>query len=133
MKRNPDLIREILFYIEQNYEAGEKWITSVEIEGYPDEVIAEHIVLAYQDGLIQAIKDVSSFSGMEYWPGNLTSSGYDFLDKIRNDSIWNKTKAVITEKGLPMLTSTISTIANALITSTAEGVANAILKKGGIM
>lgn len=133
MKRNPDLIREILFYIEQNYEAGEKWITSVEIEGYSDAVIAEHIVLAYQDGLIQAIKDVSSCSGMEYWTGNLTSAGYDFLDKIRDDSTWNKTKTVIAEKGLPMLTGTISTIANALITSATEGVANAILKKGGIM
>lgn len=133
MKRNLDLIREILFYIEQNYEAGEKWITSVEIDGYSDVVIAEHIVLAYQDGFIQAIKDVSSCSGTEYWVGNLTNSGYDFLDKIRSDTVWNKTKAVITEKGLPMLTGTISTIANALITSAAEGVANAILKQGGIV
>ena len=131
MKRDMELIRKILFYVEENYEAGQKWIRSICIEGYDDDVVTEHILLAYESGLIQDIKDVSTLAGTFYFIGNLSNSGYDFLDKIRSDTVWNRTKTTIKEKGLPMLTGTVSTIANAFITATAEGVANSIIKNGG--
>ena len=133
MKRDMELIRKILFHIEENYVAGQKWIRSITIDGYEDAVVTEHILLAYESGLIQDIKDVSSLGGTFYFVGNLSNSGYDFLDNVRSDTVWNKTKATIKEKGLPMLTGTISTVANAFITATAEGVANSIIKNGGII
>lgn len=133
MKRDMELIRKILFYIEENYVAGQKWIRSINIEGYEDAVVTEHILLAYESGLIQDIKDISTLGGTSYFVGNLSNSGYDFLDKIRNDTIWNKTKATIREKGLPMLTGTVSTVANAFITAAAKGVTNSIIKNGGVI
>ena len=66
-----------------------------------------------------------------YFVGNLSNAGYDYLDKIRNDTIWNKTKKIIKEKGLPMVTGTINMIASAFITAMAEGVMNSIIKNGG--
>lgn len=133
MKRDMELVRKILFYIEENYVAGEKWLRGIDIDGYDYAVIMEHVVLAYENGLIQDIKDISTLGGTSYWVGNLSNAGYDFLDKIRSDTVWNKTKTVIKEKGLPMVTGTISTIANAVISAAAEGVANSILKSGGII
>ena len=133
MKRDMELVRKILFYIEENYVAGEKWLRNIDIEGYDYAVIMEHVVLAYENGLIQDIKDISTLGGISYWIGNLSNAGYDFLDKIRSDTVWNKTKTAIKEKGLPMVTGTISTIANAFISAAAEGVANSILKSGGII
>lgn len=65
--------------------------------------------------------------------GNLTSEGFDFLDKIRADTVWNRTKSVISEKGLPLITGTIKTISTAIITAAAEGVTNSILKNKGYM
>ena len=100
MKRDMDLIRKILFYVEDNYIAGQIWISEITIEGYDANVITEHVLLAYENGLIQNIKDISSTDQMMYFVGNLSNAGYDYLDKIRNDTIWNKTKRIIKEKGL---------------------------------
>lgn len=130
MKRDMDLIRKILFYIEENYVAGQGAI-NISIDGYSDGEIFEHCQLAYQDGLIQRPLNTSTTFGNSCMVNNLTSSGYDFLDKIREDTIWNKTKAIMKEKGLPMVTGTIKTIATAIISAMAEGVTNSILKNGG--
>ena len=91
----------------------------------------EHIILAYQNGFIQEIQDVSTLESKSYFVGNLSNSGYDFLDKVRSDTVWNNTKKAIKENGLPMLTGTISTIANTFIAAATEGVVSAILKNGG--
>ena len=63
--------------------------------------------------------------------GSLTWEGNDYLDKVRDNSIWTKTKETITEKGLPLVFDTIKTISTAFITAAAEGIANSILKNGG--
>ena len=63
--------------------------------------------------------------------GQLTWEGCDYLDKIRDNSIWKKTKDALKEKGLPLVVDTIKTISAAFVTATAEGIANSILKNGG--
>ena len=129
MKREMDLIRKILFYIEENYIAGGSYI-SVNIDGYTEGEIYEHCMLAYQGGLIAEPLSTSTFSGKSCIVANLTNEGFDLLQNIRQDTFWNKTKKVATEKGLPLIVSTIKTISTALITAATEGVANSILKSG---
>lgn len=126
-----ELIRKILFYVEENYTAGQVWIKQINIDGYDSNTITEHIILAYESGFFQDINNISTLCCKEYWVGNLSNEGYDFLDKIRNDTIWNKTKIEITKKGLPMVAETIKTVATAFITAAAEGMTNSILKNGG--
>ena len=127
MQRDMDLVRKILFYVEENYVAGGPEI-SVHIDGYSDSVVYEHCILMKNDGLIGRILDTSSLESKSCDVGNLTSEGFDLLDKIRADTVWNRTKSVISEKGLPLITGTIKTISTALITAAAEGVTNSILK-----
>ncbi len=98
MQRDMDLVRKILFYIEENYTAGEPEIP-VHIDGYLDSVVYEHCILMKNDGLIERIFDTSTLASRSCNVGNLTSEGFDLLDKIRADAVWNKTKAVINEKG----------------------------------
>ena len=43
MQRDMDLVRKILFYIEDNYQAGQNWIREIEIDNYSKEVIVEHL------------------------------------------------------------------------------------------
>ena len=131
MKRDMELIRKILFYVEENYTAGQVWIKQINIDGYDSNTITEHIILAYESGFFQDINNISTLCCKEYWVGNLSNEGYDFLDKIRNDTIWNKTKIEITKKGLPMVAETIKTVATAFSTAAAEGMTNSILKNGG--
>lgn len=131
MKRDMDLIRKILFYIEDNYTPGKEWLRRIVIDGYDDATITEHILLAYQSGFIQKLQNISTLGGTSYWVGNLTNEGYDYLDKIREDTVWNNTKKVIKERGLPMLVETVKTIATALITAATEGAVKAIMSNGG--
>ena len=130
MKRDMDLIRKILFFVEENYVAGGPEI-DVHIDGYLDSVIYEHCILMKDDGLIMRLLDTSSLESKSCKIGNLTSERFDFLDKIRADTDWNRTKSVISEKGLPLITGTIKTISTAIITAAAEGVTNSILKNKG--
>lgn len=131
MKRDMDLVRKILFYIEENYVAGGPEI-SIHIEGYSDSVIYEHCILMKNDCLIGKMLDTSALENKSCAVGNLTSEGFDLLDKIRADTVWNRTKSVISEKGLPLIMGTIKTISTALITAAAEGVTNSILKNNGL-
>ena len=73
MKRDMDLIRKILLYIEDNYKPGQEWIREIILEGYDESTITEHILLAYQSGFIQQLQDISTFDGTSYWVGNLTN------------------------------------------------------------
>lgn len=130
MKRDMELIRKILFYIEDNYTAGQRAIHIV-IDNYSDAEIYEHCYLAYQAGLIQKPVDTSTLSAVSCLATNLTNAGYDLLDKIRDESVWKKILSTIKDKGLPIMIDTIKTVATDFITAAAEGVANSVLKNGG--
>lgn len=131
MRRDMDLCRMILFYIEENYSAGSRLI-NISLNGYTNSEIYEHCKLLYEAGLIQEFNDISTTMGeRQCMVGNLSNKGYDLLDSIRQDTIWNKTKSTIKEKGLPLVLDTIKTVAVTLISAATEGVANSIIKNGG--
>lgn len=127
MKRDMDLVRKILFCIEDEYTAGKRLI-QINIDDYDSATIFEHCKLAYQAGLIQDFRDASTLSYSSCMVGNLTNAGYDLLDKIREDTTWNRTKTFIKEKGLPMVIETVKTVANTLISSATEGAISALMK-----
>lgn len=58
----------------------------------------------------------------------LTWEGADYLDKVRDDSVWAKTKNLAAEKGVPLVVETVKTISSAVVSSLVEGVASALLK-----
>lgn len=131
MKRDMDLVRLILLEIEKKYVSTA--IFDLNIEGYDMATVAYHCKIMYEAGLLsnynaQYADDTICF----FCVGSLTWEGNDYLDKVRDNTIWKKTKDVITQKGLPLVFDTIKTISTAFITATAEGVANSILKNGGI-
>ena len=130
MKRDMDLIREILLEIENQYVSTA--IYNLKIEGYSIETIAYHCKLLYEAGLISDYKaQYADNTIYSFGVGSLTWEGNDYLDKVRDNSVWKKTKDTITQKGLPLIIDTIKTISTAIITAAAEGVANSILKNGG--
>lgn len=55
-----------------------------------------------------------------------TWAGQDFLENIRNEGIWDKTKSIIKEKSLPMTLEVVKAIAATLISSMVEGVASCL-------
>ena len=129
MKRDMELVRKIMFKIEEDYSGTP--IRTFQIDGYDMITVAEHCRLMNEYGLI----DKYNAFGADYIPvlafsvGNLTWEGYDFLDKVRQDTVWNKTKDVITKQGLPMIFDVIKEVSTAVITSMTEGAVKAIFGK----
>lgn len=132
MKRDMDLVRKILFEVEATkpFEV----IHNLSIEEYDRQEIAYHCEMMYQAGLIKYYhgEECNNYDGVLYFQvQDLTWEGHDLLEAIRQDTIWNKTKKTIVDKGMGITIGTIKTIATAFITAAAEGVANSILKNGG--
>ena len=109
MKRDMDLMRLILLYLEENYDPNRGLISDVSIEGYEEAVIAEHCKLLHQAGLISDI-DITRFmgGGLNLSIRNLTNEGYDYLESIRDEKTWEKVQKTMTDKKIP---STIAFIA----------------------
>lgn len=124
MKRDMDLIRNLLIKVEEVYEPGAGSInfSKIRIDGYDDKVIAEHLLLMKEAGLIRNINAKQYVTGSTMLSiGNLTNEGYDTLEKFRNDTVWNKTKEIARNKGLPMLIDIFSQVASTVIAGITEG------------
>lgn len=90
MKRDMDLVRQILLAIERD--GTPELRRAPDVEGYSPQQVTHHIALLSQAGLISAI-DASSTSGKAYIQIGLTWDGHEFLDDIRDPEIWRQTKA----------------------------------------
>lgn len=97
MKKDIELIRKILIAIENDNGDPLEWI-DLKIEGYNEATISYHIELLYQKGYIDA-ENLSSFGQYLWVAKSLTMDGHEFLDSIRNETVWNKVLNVIREKG----------------------------------
>jgi hypothetical protein len=110
MKRNWDTIRKILLKSEE-LSPDDTLRPSDFNEDRADE-IAYHVKLLDEAGLIKAsIVEYSGGAGIHFDLERLTWSGHDFLDAVRNESIWSKTKAKITDKGGAMTFDLIKSVA----------------------
>lgn len=93
-----ELAREILLRLEANEDPNKVLRLENEIEGYSEQQIYYHTKLLAQAGLIEAM-DASSARRLCWVATSLTMDGHEFLDAIRNDTVWNNTKEVVKEKG----------------------------------
>jgi len=119
MKRDMDLCRKILFSIEKEH--VDTVICNITIEGYSMAEVAYHCQILHDAGLIfnyDALFADDEIDG--FTVGGLTWNGCEYLDKIREDTVWNKTKEVIKKKGLPMVLDVIKEIATTIISSMTE-------------
>lgn len=125
MKRDMELVRKILFAIEEQHE--DTGISDLTIDGYTDKAVAYHCKILHEAGFISSYSAQFADNELYYFEvGSVTWDGCEFLDKIRADTVWNKTKAVVTEKGLPMVLDVIKDVSSAVITSMTEGAIRAI-------
>lgn len=99
MKLNPDCVRDVLLYLEENLkiEEGQKFshITLHQLKQnlnkYSEEDVLYSVYNLYQihfiDGNIKNVNDIKMYICEIY---NITWSGYQFLNTIRPKSVWKK-------------------------------------------
>jgi hypothetical protein len=100
MKRDMDLIRKILIAVEKHPHGFAP--EEIEIDGYDHETVGYHLVLMGQgEGDLLQITPFSSFgdSGPSAIVERMTWKGHEFLDNVRNETVWNKVKGIVIAKG----------------------------------
>jgi hypothetical protein len=89
MKREMDLIRQILLRLEAQEDPNSDF--DYEFSGHSEEQVQYHLRLLYNGGFIQA-HEIQSLTATDYTPEGLTWARHEFVDDIRNDTVWNKVK-----------------------------------------
>ncbi len=96
MKRDFELVRKILTCIEES--EGVQQRVNVEIEGYTEDQIMYHLILLAQADLIDAT-NVPLQDRTYITARGLTWQGHEFLDSIKNETVWQKTQQAVKDKG----------------------------------
>lgn len=112
MKRDMELIRKLLLFFDEK-ETPEQ-VQVPPIDGYNDLTIKYHLVLMYDAGLLRCEPVTSTTSDRVIYvlPFELTWDGHEFLDTIRNDSVWQRVRETISAKGGSLAFSIISKLAS---------------------
>lgn len=94
MKRDLDLIRSILLSMEASDHgfAAER----PAVDDYTEEQIGYHVYLMGQAGLITTA-DATTLADQSpsAIPLSITWAGHDFLDSVKDETLWNKAKSVV--------------------------------------
>lgn len=109
MKRDFDLIRKILLYVEENQK---DYVEIIEqMDGYGNLTLMYHCQLLLDAGLLSgSIGRVNTGEG-HFVCKDLTWAGQDYLANIKNDTVWNKVKQTALEKGIDLTLDIIATLA----------------------
>ncbi len=100
MKLEPNLIKEILIWCEENLPCKEKaWLASeLEFKHYDSDQIIFHIKLLNQENYIDCI-DSSAGNYNDYFLNHLSMNGYQYLNILRSKA-WKTAQGVIHEFGV---------------------------------
>ncbi|MEG0798734.1 MAG: DUF2513 domain-containing protein [Acidaminococcaceae bacterium] len=94
MRISIDLFRDILIDIADHDDSFDLNCANLVYDEISQKAINYHVRLLFEEGYINAI-DASDKFGYDYCCLELTLAGQLFLDKIENETIWNKTKSLI--------------------------------------
>lgn len=113
MKRDWELIRKILIKLEQMAEESLP-LKDDQFEGVDPDTVSYHFKIMGQAELIET--DVITIRGNSLYSAKaITWQGHEFLDKIRNDTVWNKSKAMLKNKGIDLSFDVLKSAATTII------------------
>lgn len=101
MKRDMDLVRRILLALDA-YEHGFA-PQGFTIAGYDQEVIGHHVWLMAQGHLLEAaVTTAMGDQSPVAIPLTVTWTGHDFLDAVRNETVWSKVKTQLKDHAIAL-------------------------------
>ena len=100
MRRDLDVIRDLLLEIEQ-FTGYTNYSKRMVNDTRDFNMTAFHLMILVDNGFIEATMTTppTKKRGPEYIISRITSSGCDYLDNIRDKSIWDKTKTKLGSLG----------------------------------
>ena len=120
MKRDFEQIRKLLFWLDEK--PGPEVASVPAIEGYDELTIKYHLLLLAQAELIDHEPEFSAQGRIiQVHPFNLTWKGHEFLDAIRENSVWNKVKTKASSLGVSLSFEVIKTLSIQALSSVLKG------------
>lgn len=99
MKRNWDVIREVLLEVEALDAETRNGFSYAEGQG--DEARVAHALMLWNAGFLEG-HDVGGLDGENLLEPDLTWAGRELLDTLRSKPVWEKIKAKATETGIEL-------------------------------
>lgn len=125
MRRNWDTIREILVRLEDLPDTD----SVLSIDDFPGQrahEISYHAELLLDARLVEGEMDRLLGPGAaSFMLQRLTWSGHEFLDAVRSDTVWNKTKKTFASKGLDMTFDLAKSVAAEIAVGLVKGLGRA--------
>lgn len=100
MKRDVDLSRAILAYIEEHAPPLGGLEKAIEIPGYDDATTLAHTELLIDEGLIDGEIIMALMGPHQAIIRKLTNRGHDAIAAAKSDTTWQKVKTEAKEKGV---------------------------------
>jgi DNA-binding transcriptional ArsR family regulator len=100
MKRDLDLLRDILLEVEDWNDPQPLRFEALAYDGKTQQEIGYHLELLEDAGYIDA--DISKWNSGAYARAlilRMTMAGHDYLDSVRSPEVWNKTKTALEKVG----------------------------------
>ena len=94
MKRDMELIRMVMLEAEKSEDPYE--LIDPKIEGHNELEISYHIALLDDAGLLHG-RDRSAIGVFRWSAGPLTWAGHEFVDAVRDESVWKEALAITAE------------------------------------
>ena len=91
MQRDMELIREILFRLEQDDR------DRLAIDGYDHQAVAYHIRMLIEAGFVSG-QATNTSDGLHASVSHITWAGHDFIDAARDPERWSRAKEIVKEK-----------------------------------
>ena len=119
MKRDMELVRKILLKLEEAPDSNA--ICNLSIDGYTLDEVAYHCQLIEEKGLARNYTELRGDGKLvSFGIGTLTDDGHDLINKIRNETVWEKVKTFIVKKGLKFTLDVIIQVAPQVIANLME-------------
>jgi hypothetical protein len=100
MKRDVDLQRQILLFIEEQAPPSGGLDKPIAIDGYDKATIFAHTEFLIDEGLIDAAVSRGMFGIIDVRVERVKAAGHDAIAAARNDTGWQKAKKIVKDKGI---------------------------------
>lgn len=98
MKLNQDCIRDLLLYLEENLTLNDHLsVENISLKNYSRDELLYTADKLYEAGYINCMRKIYDTTDLIILISSITYEGHQFLDNIRDDKVFAKTKAILSK------------------------------------
>lgn len=98
MKLNQDCVRDLLLYLEENLTLNDHLsVENISLKNYSRDELLYTADKLYEAGYINCMRKIYDTTDLIILISSITYEGHQFLDNIRDDKVFAKTKSILSK------------------------------------